>query len=106
MSPGSQMRALTANRARPNSTTIAAGNRVERKNCTGWALSHPILAGWRWARGQPPAGGSQAWIPNPLPGPLGGCPGGLGVCPRGLGPRQGRRLQTLASGPGPAKVPT
>lgn len=35
MSPGSQMRALTANRARPNSTTIAAGNRVERRNCTG-----------------------------------------------------------------------
>jgi len=35
MSPGSQMRALTANRARPNSTTIAAGNRVERKNCKG-----------------------------------------------------------------------
>ena len=35
MSPGSQIRALTANRARPNSTTIAAGNRVERKNCKG-----------------------------------------------------------------------
>ena len=36
MSPGSQMRALTANRAKANSTTMAAGNRVERKNDKGW----------------------------------------------------------------------
>ena len=52
MSPGSQMRALTANRARPNSTTIAAGKRVERKNCTGRAGGPPILAGWRGAQGE------------------------------------------------------
>jgi hypothetical protein len=31
MSPGSQIRALTANRARPNRSTIAAGRRVERR---------------------------------------------------------------------------
>ena len=54
MSPGSQMRALTANKARPNSTTIAAGNRVERKNCTGWGGRGSILAGWQ-TRGRPPA---------------------------------------------------
>ena len=34
MSPGNQIRALTANSANPNSTTMAAGSRVERKNCT------------------------------------------------------------------------
>ena len=45
MSPGSQMRALTANKARPNSTTIAAGSRVERKNCTGNAWRDSILKG-------------------------------------------------------------
>jgi len=33
------MRALTANRARPNNTTIAAGSRVERKNCTAEAFA-------------------------------------------------------------------
>lgn len=31
MSPGSQMRALTAKRARPKSSTMAAGSRVVRK---------------------------------------------------------------------------
>jgi hypothetical protein len=31
MSPGSQMRALTANKASAKITMIAAGNRVERK---------------------------------------------------------------------------
>ncbi len=45
MSPGSQMRALTANRARPNSTTIAAGKRVERKNCTGLGTQKPHSGG-------------------------------------------------------------
>ena len=43
MSPGSQMRALTANNARPNSTTIAAGSRVERRNCMDQAHWFPIL---------------------------------------------------------------
>ena len=39
MSPGSQMRALTASSARAKSSTIAAGSRVERKNCTkSWAM--------------------------------------------------------------------
>ena len=45
MSPGSQMRALTANRARPNSTTIAAGKRVERKNCKGLGTHKPHSGG-------------------------------------------------------------
>jgi hypothetical protein len=39
------MRALTANRARPNSTTIAAGKRVERKNCTGLGTQKPHSGG-------------------------------------------------------------
>ncbi|MEY3545395.1 MAG: hypothetical protein RLZZ247_1552 [Cyanobacteriota bacterium] len=43
MSPGSQMRALTANRARPKSSTIAAGNKVERRNCTDQRLTPCIL---------------------------------------------------------------
>jgi hypothetical protein len=37
------MRALTANSARPNNTTMAAGNRVERKNCTGHSGGTPSL---------------------------------------------------------------
>ena len=32
MSPGSQIRALTAKKARPNKATIRIGNSVERKN--------------------------------------------------------------------------
>ena len=36
MSPGSQMRALTANSARANSNTMAAGSSTERKTFTGW----------------------------------------------------------------------
>ena len=43
MSPGSQMRALTANSARPNSSTIAAGRRVERRNCTDQAQQCSIF---------------------------------------------------------------
>lgn len=34
MSPGNQMRALTANKARANSKTIKAGKTVDRKNDT------------------------------------------------------------------------
>jgi hypothetical protein len=37
------MRALTAKRARPNSTTMAAGKRVERRNCTGLGQVEAIL---------------------------------------------------------------
>jgi hypothetical protein len=33
MSPGNQMRALTANNAKPKRATINTGKRVERKNC-------------------------------------------------------------------------
>ena len=32
MSPGSQIRALTAKRAKPKMSTMAAGSRVDRKN--------------------------------------------------------------------------
>ena len=42
ISPGNQMRALTANRAKPNSSTMAAGKRVERKNCTGDHQCNPF----------------------------------------------------------------
>lgn len=35
MSPGSQMRALTANNANTNSSTMAAGNSTERNTFTG-----------------------------------------------------------------------
>jgi hypothetical protein len=38
MSPGNQILALTANSARPNNTTIAAGSRVERRNCMDAAV--------------------------------------------------------------------
>jgi hypothetical protein len=37
------MRALTAKRARPKSSTMAAGKRVERRNCTDQGLSAAIL---------------------------------------------------------------
>lgn len=54
MSLGSQMRALTANRARPNSSTIAAGSRVERRKFTGvgrGAAAYLVIV-TRW-RGRP-----------------------------------------------------
>ena len=72
MSPGNQMRALTANRASPNRSTIAAGNRVERKNCTNGAA----------AKGQAANGVGQAElarvphsiialrVPRPAPTPM------------------------------------
>jgi hypothetical protein len=44
MSPGSQMRALTANRATPKSSTIAAGRRVERRKFTGFGVSLASIA--------------------------------------------------------------
>ena len=40
MSPGSQIRALTATNAKANINTISAGRRVERKNCTSLDLSN------------------------------------------------------------------
>ena len=44
MSPGSQMRALTATRARAKRATISTGNRVVRKKLTERRLS-AILSG-------------------------------------------------------------
>ena len=38
MSPGSQILALTANKASANNITIKAGNSVERKKATGHGL--------------------------------------------------------------------
>lgn len=43
MSPGNQMRALTANRARAKSNTIAAGSSFERRNDTATPQVPPIL---------------------------------------------------------------
>ena len=50
MSLGSQIRALTANRARPNNSTIAAGKRVERRNFTGDRTGVSPLWRDRWFR--------------------------------------------------------
>ena len=45
MSPGSQMRALTATRARAKRSTIRAGSKVERKK----AKAHRLVAAF-WNR--------------------------------------------------------
>ena len=42
MSPGSQMRALTANRARENTNKMAAGNTLERKKDTTKSSVQPF----------------------------------------------------------------
>jgi hypothetical protein len=43
MSPGNQILALTANRAKANSNTISTGSTVERKKDKGKAISLLIL---------------------------------------------------------------
>jgi hypothetical protein len=43
MSPGNQILALTANRAKANNNTISAGSTVERKKGKGKAISFLIL---------------------------------------------------------------
>jgi hypothetical protein len=44
MSPGNQIRALTATRARAKSITMAAGSSFERTNDTAYGAGTPILA--------------------------------------------------------------
>ena len=44
MSPGNQIRALTATNARAKSNTMAAGSSFERRNDTATRATTPILA--------------------------------------------------------------
>ena len=58
MSPGNQMRALTASKARPKSATIAAGKSFERRNDTAAHQGPPSCGKRRTA-----VGGALPWRP-------------------------------------------